>query len=185
MWLLWVASLLLFLAVVCFFRIPRRRYPSFEGNVLLAPADGQVVDIAEVDEPEYFKGVCTKISVFMSPANVHVNRYPMAGEVVYHRYHPGKYLVAWHEKSSLLNERCSVVLKSPAGREVLVRQIAGAVARRIVTYARVGEKVDRASELGFIKFGSRVDIFYPFQARIVARVGQKVKSGISVLAEME
>ncbi len=121
----------------------------------------------------------------MSPANVHVNRYPISGKVVYCRYHAGRYLVAWHEKSSDLNERNTVVVKTAEGKEVLVRQIAGAVARRIVSYARVGEEVTRASELGFIKFGSRVDIFLPFSVRIVVQVGQKVKGGISVLAEVE
>lgn len=180
-----VAAFFPLLAVLGFFRIPRRQYPQVSEASLLAPADGTVVDICEVQEPEYFSSSCIKISVFMSPANVHVNRYPISGKVVYCRYHAGRYLVAWHEKSSDLNERNTVVVKTAEGKEVLVRQIAGAVARRIVSYARVGEEVTRASELGFIKFGSRVDIFLPFSVRIVVQVGQKVKGGISVLAEVE
>ena len=185
LYLLAVAAFFLLLVVLGFFRIPHRQYPQVDAASLLAPADGTVVDISQVQEPEYFSAPCTKISVFMSPANVHVNRYPVSGKVVYCRYHAGKYLVAWHEKSSDLNERNTVVVKTDEGKEILVRQIAGAVARRIVSYAHVGDEVARASELGFIKFGSRVDVFFPFSARIVAQVGQKVQGGISVLAEME
>lgn len=183
LWLLWGAVFILWCIVGLFFRMPRRRYAEHGAHVLLSPADGTIVDIAQVDEPEYFSAPCTKISVFMSPANVHVNRYPASGQVVYCRYHAGKYLVAWHEKSSELNERNTVVLKTPQGREVLVRQIAGAVARRIVSYARPGMEVAAAGELGFIKFGSRVDLYFPSQAVVKVEKQQKVKGGISVLAE--
>lgn len=183
LWLLWGAVFIFWCIVGLFFRMPRRRYADPGSHVLLSPADGTIVDIAQVDEPEYFSAPCTKISVFMSPANVHVNRYPVSGQVVYCRYHAGKYLVAWHEKSSELNERNTVVLKTPQGREVLVRQIAGAVARRIVSYARPGMEVTAAGELGFIKFGSRVDLYFPSQAVVKVEKQQKVKGGISVLAE--
>lgn len=183
LWLLWLACLFIWAVVVFFFRMPRRDYGVPESNLLLSPADGKIVDIAQVHEPEYFSGVCTKISVFMSPANVHVNRYPVSGKVVYCRYHAGKYLVAWHEKSSDLNERNTVVLQTPYGAEVLVRQIAGAVARRIVPYAKVGMDVSATEELGFIKFGSRVDLYFPSRAEIKVEKDQKVKGGISVLAE--
>lgn len=183
LWLLWAAVIVLWCIVGLFFRMPRRPYTVTEPQVLLAPADGKIVDISQVDEPEYFSAPCTKISVFMSPANVHVNRYPVSGQVVYCRYHAGKYLVAWHEKSSEWNERNTVVLKTPQGREVLVRQIAGAVARRIVSYARPGMEVSAAGELGFIKFGSRVDLYFPAQAVVKVERHQKVKGGISVLAE--
>ena len=183
LWLLWGAVFILWGIVGLFFRMPRRRYAVPGHHVLLSPADGTVVDIAQVNEPEYFSAPCTKISVFMSPANVHVNRYPVSGQVVYCRYHAGKYLVAWHEKSSELNERNTVVLQTPQGREVLVRQIAGAVARRIVSYAKPGMEVAAAGELGFIKFGSRVDLYFPSQAVVKVQKQQKVQGGISVLAE--
>ncbi|MCM1532178.1 MAG: phosphatidylserine decarboxylase family protein [Bacteroides sp.] len=184
LWPLWGLCIVLWGIVVFFFRMPRREHADPGSHLLLSPADGKVVDIARVDEPEYFAGPCTKISVFMSPANVHVNRYPVSGKVVYCRYHAGKYLVAWHEKSSVLNERNTVVIKTPQGAEVLVRQIAGAVARRIVPYAKVGMEVSAAGELGFIKFGSRVDLFFPAKAEIKVKKDQKVKGGLSVLAEL-
>lgn len=185
LWLLWVLCLFIWFTVVFFFRIPRQPYHGHVQDMMLAPADGTIVDISRVNEPEYFGQDCTKISVFMSPANVHVNRYPVSGTVVYCRYHAGKYLVAWHEKSSDLNERNTVVVRTGQGREVLIRQIAGAVARRIVPYARVGIEVMAAQELGFIKFGSRVDLFFPFDAEILVEKDQKVKGGISALARFE
>ncbi len=184
LWPLWIACLFIWGLVVFFFRIPRREYPGTDAESLLSPADGTVVDIAQVHEPEYFSAPCTKISVFMSPTNVHVNRYPVSGKVVYCRYHAGKYLVAWHEKSSELNERNTVVVRTPQGVDVLVRQIAGAVARRIVPYAKVGMEVSAAEELGFIKFGSRVDLFFPPHVKVLVKKQQKVKGGISVLAEL-
>ncbi len=170
--------------VVCFFRMPKREYPSHTDGSVVSPADGVVVDIAKVKDPEYFDDERIRISVFMSPANVHVNRYPIDGEIIYRKYHPGRYLVAWHPKSSTLNERNTVVLRTADGAEILVRQIAGAVARRIVSYAKVGERVLRGQELGFIKFGSRVDIFLPLTAAIKVEMEERVRSGISLLAEL-
>lgn len=183
-WVLFTMCFIFWAAVISFFRIPRRDYPEADSKSVISPADGTVVDISETEEPEYFKGVCTKISVFMSPANVHVNRYPVDGEVVYCKYHPGKFLVAWHEKSSVLNERNTVVVRTPGGTDVLSRQIAGAVARRIVSYSKVGDRVNAVQELGFIKFGSRVDVFFPVGTRVCVDVDQKVKGGITVLAEL-
>lgn len=183
-WLLFSACFIFWVAVISFFRIPRREYVEADSLSVVSPADGTIVDISETEEPEYFKGVCTKISVFMSPANVHVNRYPVDGTVVYCKYHPGKFLVAWHEKSSVLNERNTVVVRTPGGTDVLSRQIAGAVARRIVSYAKEGEQVKAVQELGFIKFGSRVDVFFPVGTRVCVDVNQKVKGGITVLAEL-
>lgn len=184
-WLLMLFCIFLWGIVVFFFRIPKRNYPEAAEDLLFAPADGKVVAIEQVHEPEYFSALCTKISIFMSPANVHVNRYPVSGKVVYCRYHAGKYLVAWHEKSSELNERNSVVVRTGQGFEVLVRQIAGAVARRIVHYAREGMEVCASEELGFIRFGSRVDLFFPSDATILVEKDQKVRGGISVLAKFE
>ena len=184
-WILWslsVAGFLFWLAVVSFFRIPGREYPDKEADVVFSPADGTVVDIADVEEKEYFGGVRTKVSIFMSPANVHVNRYPVSGKVMYCKYHPGRFLVAWHEKSSHLNEHNTVVVRTDAGVDILVRQIAGAVARRIVSYAQEGSEVNAMSELGFIKFGSRVDLFFPLGTRICVELNEKVKGGISRLA---
>ncbi|MDE7149229.1 MAG: phosphatidylserine decarboxylase family protein [Bacteroidales bacterium] len=186
-WLIAVCWTLCFVQwglIVCFFRMPKREYPSHTDSGVVSPADGVVVDIAKVKDPEYFDDERIRISVFMSPANVHVNRYPIGGEIVYRKYHPGRYLVAWHPKSSTLNERNTVVLRTACGAEILVRQIAGAVARRIVSYAEVGERVLRGQELGFIKFGSRVDIFLPLTAEIKVEMEERVRSGISLLAEL-
>lgn len=183
-WLLFTACFILWVAVISFFRIPQREYSEADSHSVISPADGTIVDISETEEPEYFKDLCTKISIFMSPTNVHVNRYPVSGKVVYCRYHPGKFLVAWHEKSSEMNERNTVVLRTEKGTDVLVRQIAGAIARRIVSYAEVGKEVRAVQELGFIKFGSRVDLFFPVGTRVCVDVEQKVKGGITVLAEL-
>lgn len=180
----WTLCFLLWGLIVCFFRMPNREYPEHTDRCVVAPADGVIVDIAKVKDPEYFDDERIRISVFMSPANVHVNRYPIGGEVVYRKYHPGRYLVAWHPKSSTLNERNTVVLRTAGGAEILVRQIAGALARRIVSYAKVGEQVLRGQELGFIKFGSRVDIFLPLTADIKVEMEEHVRSGISLLAEL-
>jgi phosphatidylserine decarboxylase len=170
-----------FLLVVWFFRNPARPLVPDE-TAIYCPADGKVVVIEKTMEMEYFKDERWQVSVFMSPLDVHVNRYPVSGRVAYFKYHAGKYLVAWHPKSSEKNERATVVLKIPDGREILVRQIAGAVARRIVTYAKEGITVRQGDELGFIKFGSRVDIFLPSDAEIKVNINQKVKGNVDVLA---
>ncbi len=168
--------------VLWFFRMPKREMTVAE-NAIVCPADGKVVIIEEVFEPEYFKDKRLQVSVFMSPLNVHVNRYPTNGIVKMFRYHAGKYLVAWHPKSSTLNERTTVVLENKNGKEVLVRQIAGAVARRIVCYAKEGEDVKQNEELGFIKFGSRVDLFLPLDTKIKVDRDQIVKGGQTIIAE--
>lgn len=168
------------LFILSFFRIPNRKL-HFGTHEIIAPADGKVVVMEEVFDEEYFKEKRLQISVFMSPANVHVNRYPISGEVVYSKYHPGKYLVAWDPKSSTDNERHSIVLKN-GEVGILVKQIAGALARRIVNYATVGSRVQQNDELGFIKFGSRVDILLPLDAKVLVKIGDRVKNGVSVLA---
>jgi phosphatidylserine decarboxylase len=168
------------LFIISFFRIPNRTF-HYSENEIVSPADGKVVVIEEVFDEEYFHEKRLQISVFMSPANVHVNRYPIDGEVVYSKYHPGKYLVAWDPKSSTDNERHSIVVKNNKA-VILVKQIAGALARRIVNYAEVGKNVQQNQELGFIKFGSRVDLLLPLDAKPAVKIGDKVKNGISVLA---
>lgn len=181
-WVITAIFILLFLAVVSFFRIPHRVMMSGDQYVM-APADGKVVAIEEVEEPEYFRGIRLQVSIFMSPANVHVNRNPVSGEVMLSAYHPGKYLVAWHPKSSLLNERHTVVLRHRHG-DILVRQIAGAMARRIINYLQPGMEVKQNEEMGFIRFGSRVDLFLPPDADLKVKLGQKVKGGQTVIAEL-
>jgi phosphatidylserine decarboxylase len=175
-------SLLIFLIVLQFFRSPKRNYIINE-NQIVAPADGKVVVIEEVVENEYFQGKRRQISVFMSPVNVHINRNPISGVVKYFKYHPGKYLVAWHPKSSLENERTTIVLENSKKQSVLMRQIAGALARRIVWYVKEGDEVSQTAEFGFIKFGSRVDVFVPLDAKIKVELDQVTKGGITVLAE--
>lgn len=182
-WTVYVLSFLLFVIIVQFFRSPMRKIVEGE-NTILCPADGKIVIIEEVEEPEYFKGKRLQLSVFMSPVNVHVNRNPISGIVKYFKYHPGKYLVAWHPKSSVLNERTSVVLQNSDGQEILVRQIAGLLARRIVWYVNEGDQVQQGQEFGFIKFGSRVDLFMPLGTQIDVKVGDKVKGGITVLGHL-
>jgi phosphatidylserine decarboxylase len=149
---------------------------------VLSPADGKIVAIEEVFEPEYFKEKRIQVSVFMSPNNVHVNWAPISGTVRFMKYHPGKYLVAWHPKSSTDNERTSIVIENHSGVEILLRQIAGALARRIVCYAREGNSIRQGDEFGFIKFGSRVDIFLPLNAEIEVSIGQKVSGKQTVIA---
>ncbi|MFN5812814.1 MAG: phosphatidylserine decarboxylase family protein [Bacteroidota bacterium] len=168
------------LFIISFFRIPNRTF-HYSEHEIVSPADGKVVVIEEVFDEEYFHEKRLQISVFMSPANVHVNRYPMDGEVIYSKYHPGKYLVAWDPKSSTDNERHSIVVKNNK-TVILVKQIAGALARRIVNYAEVGKNVQQNQELGFIKFGSRVDLLLPLDAKPAVKIGDHVKNGISVLA---
>lgn len=174
-------SLLFYVLIVQFFRDPKRTTPVGE-NLIIAPADGKVVVIEEVTESEYFKDRRRQVSIFMSPLNVHVNRVPVAGEVLYSQYHPGKYLVAWHPKSSTENERTTVVLKNPNG-EILFRQIAGALAKRIINYAKPGSKYESGQEYGFIKFGSRIDLFLPLDAEIVVNLNQKTTGGETVIAK--
>jgi len=172
-------GILLFL--VSFFRIPKRN-PTINENAIVAPADGKVVVIEEVQADEYFTDRRIQVSIFMSPLNVHVNRNPISGEVAYSQYHKGKYLVAWHPKSSTENERHSVVYWKE-GKEILVKQIAGAVAKRIVNYLQAGQKVNQADEMGFIKFGSRVDVLLPLDAKINVKIGDKPQGGVTVIAE--
>ena len=168
--------------ILQFFRNPKRDF-TLNPDHVLSPVDGKVVVIEEVFEKEYFKDKRLQLSVFMSPLNVHVTRYPVGGNVVFSKYHPGKFLVAWHPKSSEENERTTVVVKSTEFGDVLHRQIAGAVAKRIVNYAVEGQEVSQAADSGFIKFGSRVDIFLPLGTKINVELNQKVKGGITILAQ--
>lgn len=176
-------SVVLLVIVLQFFRNPTIT-PTIGDNLVVSPADGKVVVIEEVEEAEYFKGKRLQISVFMSPFNVHVNRNPIGGLVKYFKYHPGLYLVAWHPKSSTENERTTTVIEHKNGVEVLFRQIAGALAKRIVWYVKEGEYVAQTGEMGFIKFGSRVDIFLPVGTKVSVALNQKVKGGRTVLAEL-
>ncbi len=182
-YLIFGVLVILFVAILYFFRSPDRKIPQ-DLNLLLSPADGKVIRVEENVEDEYFGRPMQHLSIFMSPLNVHLNRYPADGKVVYYRYHPGKFLVAWHPKSSLLNERTSVVLETPGGVQFLVRQIAGVLARRIVCYAREGMDVKQGDELGFIKFGSRLDLFLPPGTELLVKPGDKVTGGITALANI-
>jgi phosphatidylserine decarboxylase len=173
-------SATIYLFLLWFFRVPHR-VVSPDSNLILAPADGRIVAVEETGVNEYFSDSRLQVSIFMSPLNVHANYYPVGGPVRYFKYHPGNYFVAWHPKASDSNERTSVVV-GDTGRLVLVRQIAGAVARRIVCYARTGESVEQGQELGFIKFGSRVDIFLPSDAKVMVKPGDRVKAKHSVVA---
>lgn len=177
-----IASLVFLLMVVWFFRNPDRSVIP-DNSLVLSAADGKVVVIEEVMEKEYFKDHRIQVSIFMSPLNVHANRYPISGMVNYYKYHPGKYLVAWHPKSSELNERSTIVIKDSQGKMILVRQIAGAVARRIVSYTYEGKPVIQGDELGFIKFGSRVDMFFPLGTKIHVRIGDVVTGNRTVIAD--
>jgi phosphatidylserine decarboxylase len=170
----------IFLFLVSFFRIPHRIL-TINDNQIICPADGKVVVIEEVIEQEYFKDKRIQVSIFMSPANVHVNRNPVSGEVIYNQYHPGKYLVAWDPKSSTDNERWTVVTRHNRG-EVLYKQIAGALARRICNYTPVGTRIEQGEEFGFIKFGSRVDVLLPLGAQVQVQLNQTVQGGVTVLA---
>ena len=174
-------SLIQLILVLQFFRNPKRETPKNE-NHLIAPVDGKVVIIQEVFEKEYFKDQRLQVSIVMSPLNVHVTRYTMSGTVKFSKYHPGKYLVAWHPKSSELNERTTIVLNNETFGEVLYRQIAGAVARRIVNYAEVGGSVVQGEDAGFIKFGSRVDLFLPLGTPLDVALNDTVKGGVQILA---
>ena len=175
--------LLFFILVLQFFRNPTRK-TIIDPNKIIAPVDGKVVIIKEVFEKEYFKKKKLQVSIFMSPINVHVTRYAISGKVVLSKYHPGKYLVAWHPKSSEKNERTTIVIKSEVFGEILYRQIAGALARRIINYAKIGQNVIQGDDAGFIKFGSRVDLFLPLKTKIKVNINDHVKGGIDSIAEV-
>ena len=178
-----LGSIILYLLILQFFRNPK--IVINEGaNLVIAPADGKVVVVEKTTESEYFNDERMQISIFMSPVNVHINRTPVAGMVKYFKYHQGKYLVAWHPKSSTENERTSMVLTMSNGVDILVRQIAGAMARRIKWYVKEGQPLTQGQEFGFIKFGSRVDVFLPTDVKILVSTGTKTKAGITVLAEL-
>lgn len=181
-WLIQLVFFLLWFWVLWFFRIPSRKFTEGE-NMIVAPADGKVVVIEETQENEYFKDKRLQVSIFMSPLNVHVNRSPINGKVDYVKYHPGKYLVAWHPKSSTENERTTVVV-SNNHVTLLMRQIAGAMARRIKYYVKPGDSIGQNAEFGFIRFGSRVDVFFPVGTKIEVKIGEAVKGGQTILAKI-
>jgi len=178
-----ILALAFLIIVLQFFRNPTRKVRK-DFNEILAPVDGKVVVIEEVEENEYFKGKRKQVSIFMSPINVHVTRYPASGQIVYSKYHPGKYLVAWHPKASEENERTTIVVKTPKFGEILYRQIAGALARRIVNYAEKGDSVHQGEDAGFIKFGSRVDLFLPLDCAITVKLNQKVVGAKTCIASI-
>jgi phosphatidylserine decarboxylase len=182
-WAFFICSFMLYIFLLFFFRLPTRSLKADPG-LIYAPADGKVVVIEETMENEYFKDMRLQVSIFMSPFNVHSNRYPVSGTVKYVCYHPGQNMVAWHPKSSELNERSTIVIRTSNGTEVMVRQIAGAVARRIVTYAKENIDVRQGDELGFIKFGSRVDIFLPVDTEVEIPILQQVKANKSIIAKI-
>jgi len=176
-----VLIIVLLITVLQFFRNPKR-LTSLNDDTIIAPVDGKVVVIEEVEEPEYFKDKRLQVSIFMSPINVHVTRYAMSGIIKYSKYHPGKYLVAWHPKASTENERTTVVINNKSFGDVLYRQIAGALAKRIVNYAKEGDKAIQGADAGFIKFGSRVDLYLPLGTELAVNLGDKVKGGTQVIA---
>jgi phosphatidylserine decarboxylase len=178
---LWGIGFVFLVLILQFFRNPQRNFKPND-KIILSPVDGKVVVIEEVFEPEFFKDQRLMISVFMSPINVHVTRYPAGGKILYSKYHPGKYLVAWHPKASLENERTTVVVESKEFGPVLFRQIAGALAKRIVNYAQEGENAQQTTDSGFIKFGSRVDVYLPVGTPVSVALNQVVKGGLSALA---
>ena len=179
--ILQIFSLIIFVFILWFFRNPKRNIIK-NPELILSPADGKVIAINEVDELEYFNDKKIQISIFLSPLDIHVNRYPVSGEILYSKYHKGEYLVAWHPKSSDKNERTTVVIKNKKFGEVMYRQIAGAVARRIVNYAKVSSNVEQGDDSGFIKFGSRVDLFLSKDLNLKIQGGDKVKGGLSIVA---
>lgn len=185
MWIVYVlglASLIFFFLIVQFFRMPRRN-PVMDGGKIVAPSDGKVVVIEEIEESEFFGDQRIQLSIFMSPLNVHAQWYPIPGFVKYYKYHPGKYLVAWHPKSSTENERSTIVVEKEDGKQVMFRQIAGAVARRIICYAKEGDRAEQGENCGFIKFGSRIDVILPIDAKILVDIDQKTVGSETVLAE--
>jgi phosphatidylserine decarboxylase len=177
-----IVVLVLLFTVLQFFRNPKRS-TKLDDDVIIAPVDGKVVVIEEVEEPEFFKDKRLQVSIFMSPINVHVTRYAMSGIIKYSKYHPGKYLVAWHPKSSTDNERTTVVIENKVFGAILYRQIAGALARRIVNYAKEGDTVEQGADAGFIKFGSRVDLYLPLETELNVKLGDTVKGGTQVVAK--
>ena len=179
-WVIFIGTLILLIFLISFFRIPKRKL-AIQDNAVVAPADGKVVAIEEVEADEYFSGRRIQVSIFMSPLNVHVNRNAVSGDVLYSEYHKGKYLVAWHPKSSMENERHTVVYRSN-GKELLIKQIAGALAKRIVNYLQAGQHVKQGEEMGFIKFGSRVDVLLPLNAKVQVKIKENVKGGVTVIA---
>ncbi|NOQ92349.1 MAG: phosphatidylserine decarboxylase family protein [Flavobacteriaceae bacterium] len=181
--ILMISFLIFFILVLQFFRNPKRN-TQINDNYIIAPADGKVVVIEEVIEKEYFKDKRRQISIFMSPLNVHVTRYPISGKVNFSKYHPGKFLVAWHPKSSEENERTTIVVENKNLGEILYRQIAGAVAKRIVNYAKVDQIVEQGTDAGFIKFGSRIDIFVPLDMKIEVKLNQKTRGGETIIAKL-
>jgi len=182
-WMLTIVSMVLFMLIVYFFRFPERNAKVLP-NEVIAPVDGKVVVIEEVFEPEFFKDKRLQISIFMSPLNVHATRYPVSGKVIYSKYYKGKHLVAWHPKSSELNERTTIVVDNPVIGPVLFRQIAGAVARRIENYSKVGDIVEQGADAGFIKFGSRVDVFLPLNTDPLVVIGDKTRGGETIMADV-
>ena len=176
-----IVALVFLILVLQFFRNPKRIAHESETQII-APADGKIVIIEEVEEPEYFQDKRLQVSIFMSPLNVHVTRYPATGKIKLSKYHPGKYLVAWHPKSSELNERTTIVIAHPTYGSILYRQIAGAVARRIVNYAKVGDKAVQGHDAGFIKFGSRIDLFLPIDTPLSVGLNERVKGGITIIS---
>ncbi|MBK6698809.1 MAG: phosphatidylserine decarboxylase family protein [Saprospiraceae bacterium] len=186
-WLVWPISIILgilFLIIVNFFRNPNRKIIEIDDQKIIAPADGKVVVIEKTFEPEYFKDERIQVSIFMNPLNVHVNRYPISGVVSYSQYHKGKYLVAWHPKASTENERTTVVIKRKDGTEILMRQIAGALAKRICCYSKAGDTATQGDDMGFIKFGSRVDLYLPLGTNISVSLEQKVQGNINVIGTL-
>lgn len=177
----YVIAGLFFIMILQFFRSPARK-TQVDDNHIISPADGKIVAIEKIFEDEYLHEERLQLSIFMSPVNVHVNWYPSSGSISYYKYHPGKYLVAWHPKSSTDNERATIVIKHHEHGEILVRQIAGALARRIVTYSTTGENIRQGSEMGFIKFGSRLDVLLPVDAEVKIKLGDSVRGGESILA---
>jgi len=182
-WAFFICSFMLYIFLLFFFRLPIRYFEADPG-LIYAPADGKVVVIEETMENEYFRDMRLQVSIFMSPFNMHSNRYPVSGKVQYVCHHDGQNMVAWHPKSSELNERSTIVIKTSDGTEVMIRQIAGAVARRIVTYAKADAEVSQGDELGFIKFGSRVDIFLPLGTEVEIPILQQVKANKSIIAKI-
>ncbi len=174
----------LYLLVVNFFRSPKRRFPGNPKNVVVSSADGKVVALEKVYEPEYLKRDCIQVSVFMTVLNVHANWFPVDGEVIYVKHHPGRFLAAYLPKSSTENERSTVVIRTPEGQEVLMRQIAGAMARRIVTYAHPGVEASIEDHMGFIKFGSRIDLFLPLNTEIFVKIGDITTGGITEIGRL-
>ena len=179
-WVIFFITLFFLLFIISFFRIPKRVLTIRE-DAVVAPADGKVVAIEGIQADEYFTDKRIQVSIFMSPMNVHVNRNPINGQVGYSQYHKGKYLMAWHPKSSTENERHTVVYRKN-GREILVKQIAGALAKRIANYLQIGQKAEQSAEMGFIKFGSRVDILLPLDAKVQVKIGENVKGGVTIIA---